>query len=796
MPSLRVFLRALLPFTLHGLARESDAALGLVLRSTLVPTSVLAEVGRVLAGNAGNALRSVLVWTLGGALLWLALALARARGNAEAAGQGVWATAYVFHPLYLRPALSALALLSVAVRPSFPYAFTLPVALTQDWSLGQDAAVLAVLLAGLVPAFRFPAPRPRSVLFVSFLVYALLTPEWARHWDGHPGNEPKYLRMAVALGHELTLDAEGVSAPMEELVPRLFWSNVGTALRTLTAESGGMARALLAGPEAVGKEAIQATRITRQTVRGKDGGVFYVLAPGPSLVLAPALRCDRAVNRARGTQGRVAVSILLWNLLAAALVAAVFVLARDVTRRPDLAAILALGFALVPPFLFYGFQFYPEMLGALVLAVIFHRLVFVREWTTREAWLVGMLLASLPWLHQKFLPVWAVLVVTTTLLCRRAHRASWWALLLTQAASLYLTALYNFAITGSVRPDALFLAWGPAGVTSARLGQGLLGLLFDARYGILPYAPIYLLAGAGKLQGGLRRFAPVLPAALVYYMTVASADNWAGAVSNLGRYFMPLAPLAVALVAIALDRIGSRRGALALALMLAAWTAVFAFALWRDPHAANDSAVLLAKSTFADGNQYVPNLHLRQWSDGAPGLWARVLAWILAAGAVAAWLDRVARDRGGRSPQRTLVATAALVLAAGFALERWPSPETAPRFHQAIALGNGATVFLDGPVTVQDHQAVLRAGETRLLVRSAAPLTSVRAVLGGQGLLRPQEGALLPARPAGSIVQLFLVPRHRIRDRAGNEEFFSVQSLSIDGEVLLRFGESESGPRE
>ena len=51
-----------------------------------------------------------------------------------------------------------------------------------------------------------------------------------------------------------------------------------------------------------------------------------------------------------------------------------------------------------------------------------------------------------------------------------------------------------------------------------------------------------------------------MPAAAVYYLTVASADNWAGAVCNLGRYFMPVAPLAVALVGIAIDRALSSRG--------------------------------------------------------------------------------------------------------------------------------------------------------------------------------------------------------------------------------------------
>ena len=275
-------------------------------------------------------------------------------------------------------------------------------------------------------------------------------------------------------------------------------------------------------------------------------------------------------------------------------------------------------------------------------------------------------------------------------------------LLVPTMAGLYLTALYNFAITGSVRPDALFLAWGPGGVTSARVGQGVLGLLLDARYGIVPYVPVLLLAAGGLALGGARRFAVVMPAAAVYYLTVASADNWAGAVCNLGRYFMPVAPLAVALVGIAIDRAlssrgqtgdspdavskslssrgtssvsgpegsagaetadpsspgetelvgmtgGPRRGALALVLMLAAWTGLFAVALWRDPHAANDSALLLAKSAYADGHQYIPDLFIRRWSDGAPGLWARIAVWLAGLGAIAWWLQRVASSARSRA---------------------------------------------------------------------------------------------------------------------------------------------------
>jgi hypothetical protein len=797
VPSLRLVLRALLPFAAHGLAREVDAALGLVLRSTIVPPSVPGEVLRVMAGDIGQVVRSIALWTAGGALVWLAVALVRGRGDERGLGASLGRESGSFLPLYLRPALSLLAILSVALRPTFPYAFTLPVALTQDWSLGQDAAALAAVAATVAVPLRFPAPRGREVLFASFLVYAFLTPEWARRWEGHPGNEPKYLRMAVAIGHEGTLDAEGVSAPMEELRPRPWSSNAGQALSAIVADSGEMVRALVAGPSAVGKDAIRATRITRQTIRGKEGGVYYVLAPGPSILLAPTLRCDRALNIAHGTPGRLAVSVLLWNLLAGALVAAVFVLARDATGRPGLGAVFAFAFALLPPFLFYGYQFYPEMPGALVLAVVFHRLVFVREWTTRGAWTVGLLLAVLPWLHQKFLPVWLVLTLATAWRLRGAPRAQWIAILGAQAATLYLTALYNFAITGSVRPDALFLAWGPGGVTSARVGQGVLGLLLDARYGILPYVPVLLLAGAGELLGGLRRFAPVVPAAVVYYLTVASADNWAGAVSNLGRYFMPLAPLAVALLAIAVDRIGSKRGAFAILLILAAFSAVFAVALWEDPHAANDSAVLLEKSTFADGNQYVPNLHLREWSDAAPGVWARVVVWVLLASALAAWWAYgAARGRWVGSAPGTLVVVVAVLLGSGLFLEHWPSAETAPRFHQSIPVGPDATVFLDGPATVQDHQAILGAGKTRLTVRSTTPVTGVRAVLGGRGLVRSARAAALAARPTGALVVLPVENRHILHDAEGRAEYFGDGTLDVEGEVLLRFGESDSGPRE
>ena len=801
----RTALFALTPVLLHSVAREVDRALGLVLRSELEPDGLATEVVRAMAAEGPAAAGRVALWLVVGGGLWVALAWWCRRADGSEWREALERETRTLGPLYLRPALTLLALGSLALGPAYPYAFTLPVALTQDWGVAQDAAACAAFLALRLPAPRLPAPRAGEVFLLSFLAYAVLVPDWAWLWEGHPGNEPKYLRQAVALGHDLTFDAEGVSAAMEELETRPLRESIPAAVATIGRESWRMTVALVRGE--AGKDGIRAARITRQTVRGKEGGVYYVLAPGPSVLLAPTLRVDRAINRARGWEGRIAVSVLLSCALAALLVTALFLLVRDATGRPGLAAAHAFGFALVPPFLFYFFQFYPEMPGALVLALSFRALALRPASLSRHPWLFGWMLASLPWLHQKFLPMWLTLVATALVVgwCQeeapptvaRWTKARWAAgLLVPTLVSLSLTALYNFAITGSVRPDALFLAWGPGGVTSARVGQGLLGLGLDARYGILPYVPVLALAGAGLVLGGARRFAVVLPAAAVYYLTVASADNWAGAVSNLGRYVMPLTPLAVALVAVAVDRMtreDARRGAVALVLILAAWTALLAVALRQDPHAASDSALLLAKSAYADGRQYIPNLFIRRWADAAPGLGARIVVWLTLLVALAAWCCRVILRRGasGLSPLRTLAGVAGLLLAGGLLLEHAAPPvRPTPRFSDAIAVPPDTLVFVSGAADVRENEATVGPGPVELLVRAPAAVDRLRTTIGGgAGFLRATGLRPLVLRPTGALVDLPLRAYHEVRGRDGRRVAFTRAVLDVEGEAILRPGE-------
>jgi len=554
------------------------------------------------------------------------------------------------------------------------------------------------------------------------------------------------------------------------------------AARGFARESARMMAVLAHGPQAVGAAAIRATRITRQTVRGKDGGVYHVLAPGTSLLLAPALRLDRALNLARGTPGRLAVTVAFWNVLAAALVAAVFLLARDGGAGPGVAAAIAGLTALLPPSCFYSYQFYPEMLGALFLAVALRAILLRPPTSARGAFALGVLLAFLPWLHQKFLPVWALLALMAVvrLVDSLVTTRELMAFVLPQVVSLYLTALYNFAVTGSVRPDALYLAWGPAGVNSSRWGQGLFGLGLDARYGLLPYVPIYLFALAGLLLPG--RAARVLRGGsipiVVYYLTVAAADNWSGAVCNLGRYVMPALPYAAALIALGLF-VAGRRGVTAVFLAFAAWSALFARLLWNDPHAANDCALLLARSAIADGNVYIPNLFIRTWADGAPGLGMRIVVWTVLAALLAAWVRRAAMDRAGERPMAAVLGMAAAVLVAAAVLERWPSARSGPRFPEAVPAGEGATAFVEH-ARVDGDRAWVDPGAHAILLRTREGGGTLRLRAEGEGVLRV-PGQMPLTIPAGGLeMDLPLEPVVHLQGRRGATETLWRQRLEVE----------------
>ena len=120
----RALLMVLVPLALQGLAREVDHAVSVLLRSTLdLPDFVPQALSLV---DPGRAFGRVAAWVAGGCAAWVALAAIHRRATGEPWADTLRAEAERFSFLLLRPALTLLALLSLAVRPDVPIRFHAP----------------------------------------------------------------------------------------------------------------------------------------------------------------------------------------------------------------------------------------------------------------------------------------------------------------------------------------------------------------------------------------------------------------------------------------------------------------------------------------------------------------------------------------------------------------------------------------------------------------------------------------------------------------------------------------------
>src|SRR5687767_12984556 len=117
-------LRVIVPFALHGLAREVDEGCGVLLHTTLDLPGFVPQALALVPWTA--ALGRVAAWAALGALVWVALAGSRVRRHGTTWADALAAEAHGFSPLLLRPTLTVLALVSLAVQPTYPYGFTLP----------------------------------------------------------------------------------------------------------------------------------------------------------------------------------------------------------------------------------------------------------------------------------------------------------------------------------------------------------------------------------------------------------------------------------------------------------------------------------------------------------------------------------------------------------------------------------------------------------------------------------------------------------------------------------------------
>ncbi|HVS03104.1 MAG TPA: hypothetical protein VMT16_10080 [Thermoanaerobaculia bacterium] len=429
--------------------------------------------------------------------------------------------------------LLATWLLLVARRDTLglPYAEEV---LAAGWFLlvGHHAfRLLLALRPSLGPALgRRP---PAAFLWLPLLVYLAILP-WSTSRRPPDGDEPYYLLVAHSLAYDgdARLGDDYAAGESLRFMPRALEPQLGDPV----------------GPD------------------GETYSRHNVLLP---LVLALPYRLA-------GASGAYLVMAALTALLAWWTLR----LARHYAARSPGEVLLAWGlFALAPPLLLYSHQVWVEVPAALLVVVALDAMLDAgggrrRWWTALAA------IALLPLLKLRF----AALAAPLALL-------AWWyggsrrRLLAAAAAGVALLVggilLFNHQLYGNaLKTYSLHdLAPQDRGLQDYLLGAS--GLLFDAAFGLVPTAPIWLLVVPALALLAARRHRLLAHLAVgvgPYMLLVASRREWYGGWSPPFRYGLVALPLlALALAPLLAER--RRGGARLLAAALAAPTVALAL-LW------------------------------------------------------------------------------------------------------------------------------------------------------------------------------------------------------------------------
>ena len=489
--------------------------------------------------------------------------------------------------------------------------------------------------------------------------------------------------------------------------------------------------------------------------RGLNGQIYSIHAPGLSALVLPAYA-------AAGYGGVVGFLCLLAALTALA----IFDLAHAIAGAR--AAMIAFaGVALTVPFLPHGWLIYPEIPGALVVA-----------WASLWIWkgndttgigrlaIRGALLAALPWLHTKFIIFVAVFGGAMLFQLRRRPRAAA-AFAAPVAVSVASWLMFFYVIYGTFNPEAPYGDYPRMFVLMRNIPRGLLGLLFDQKFGLLIYAPVYLAAVGGTWlmlrEREWRWLGAVLLAAIAIHVgSTTRLYMWWGGNSAPARFLVPILPCLAAPIAVAASRWRSP-AARAFLWTTATVSLVIAIGglldperllLFSDPRGKGRIVELLQGP--APLAALLPTFAQEDWRGPLIGL----LPWLVAAGITLAAVLQIQRRRGPwLSPLAAGTYGALILLATASVLaKRVPSGE-----HQEEARRGAVEVLWR--YDPQRLRAVDYASRTRMDQDAVFELSRIRVAAGSGATGSTQRTIVGPLNlPAGSYQARIWFAEGLVRD--------------------------------
>jgi len=377
-----------------------------------------------------------------------------------------------------------------------------------------------------------------------------------------------------------------------------------------------------------------AGRAQRRFFRGKNGGVYQVHSPGVSFLMFPAYVVDRQLGgpgrrpdsqwpeRLFAVNGFFLALYGLWVVL-------LFRFLRRVTESASAAWLTTVALTLTMPVATFPFQFYPELAAGFIVVWVAGHVLFTGSGNVVTSVFAGLLAGYLPWLHVRFSALAMVLTVTGCLLLRRFPRRAV-AFVIASLAAIGTSALYAYHLTGSVLPWSMWQEEsGRSVLTLSRAFVGSFGYLLDRDWGLLPHAPVYLLALPGYALLTKRRpdVAWLCAATFLSLLLPAAAHTLTAAGATPMRLIVAVVPFAAVPMAELLARRGDApivRIAFALLLLLSLHTAL----AYNQHH--YKSYGPLVDWSFSGWNTHLlfPSDTRSAWTNPASNLWL-LLSWLL-----------------------------------------------------------------------------------------------------------------------------------------------------------------------